>query len=72
MSKFHVTKVQLFFEYKLISQKKTIIIVRIYKKNNKNPFLLFMSFTHSFSICLSEIPSKLALSDRHIENSLTA
>ena len=42
------------------------------KKNNKNPFLLFMSFTHSFSICLSEIPSKLALTASHIENSLTA
>ena len=29
-----------------------------------------MSFTHSFSISLSEIPSKLALSISHIENNL--
>ena len=42
------------------------------KENNKNPFLLFMSFTHTFSICPTEIPSKLALSASHIKNSLTA
>ena len=50
------------------SLKKTIKT----KENNKNPFLLFMSYTHTFSISLSEIPSKLALSANHIENSLTA
>jgi hypothetical protein len=45
-------------------------ILKKTKENQENPFLLFMSFTHSFSISLSEIPSKLALSISHIENNL--
>ncbi len=42
------------------------------EENQENPFLLFMSNTHAFSICQSANPSKLAFSASHIENSLTA
>jgi len=41
-------------------------------KTFKTLFLLFMSYTHTFSICPSENPSTLAFSASHIENSLTA
>ena len=41
-------------------------------KTVKTLFLVFMSYTHTFSICPSENPSKLPFSARHIENSLAA
>ena len=42
------------------------------EENQENPFLLFMSYTHKFSICPPANASKLAFSAAHIENSLTA
>ena len=41
-------------------------------KTDKTLFLMFTSYTPTFSICPSEHASPLAFSASHIENSLTA
>ena len=47
-------------------------MLRVFKENQKNPFLLFLGFTHPFQLRPSVNASKLSFPAARTRNSLTA